>query len=293
MRRHLFALIAAGLLWGSTVPLTKVALAGWGPGWLTVARFTLAALPLAWLARHRLRAAVTPAIIGWGVLGYGLVIVLQNAGIERTSVTHAALLVGATPILVALLTVATGRATVRPTAWAGFATALAGVAFVASHGGSGATLTGDALVILSLVLSAAFLVAQPRMLTGRDPVAVTAVQLTAAAVGAVPAAALLDGPAPAAPGAIPLLAMLGLAVGGTLLPFTLFAYAQSRVSPDVAGAFLNLEPLVGVLAAAAVFGEALGVAQVAGGVAILAGIALSTAAAFLRPARPRRLELAG
>jgi O-acetylserine/cysteine efflux transporter len=37
-------------------------------------------------------------------------------------------------------------------------------------------------------------------------------------------------------------------VGGTLLPFTLFAYAQGRVSPEVAGAFLNLEPLVGAVA---------------------------------------------
>src|SRR4051812_31040488 len=119
MRRHVLALIAACLLWGGTVPLTKVALAGWGPGWLTVARFTIAALPLAWAGRRHLRAAVSPATLLWGAFGYGLVIVLQNAGIARTSVTHAALIVGTTPILVALYTVALGRGRPGPLPWAG------------------------------------------------------------------------------------------------------------------------------------------------------------------------------
>src|SRR4051794_14955977 len=173
----LAALAAAGLLWGGTVPLTKVALAGWGPGWLTVARFALAALPLAWASRRRLRAAVTPAVAAWGAFGYGLVIVLQNTGIARTSVSHAALIVGAAPALVALLTVGLGRSRVTPASWLGFAAALTGIGLVASGGGTGTTLTGDALVLASMLLTAAFMVAQPGMLAGRDPAAVTTVQL--------------------------------------------------------------------------------------------------------------------
>ena len=73
-----------------------------------------------------------------------------------------------------------------------------------------------------------------------------------------------------------MLAVAGLAAGGTLLPFTLFAYAQGRVSPEVAGAFLNLEPLVGAVAGVVLFGDPAGPAQLAGGAAILAGIALSS-----------------
>jgi len=64
--------------------------------------------------------------------------------------------------------------------------------------------------------------------------------------------------------------------GGTLLPFTLFAYGQSRVSAEVAGAFLNLEPLVGAAAGAVVFGNPVGMALVGGGAAILAGIGMSS-----------------
>ena len=139
-RTALLALVASGLLWGTTVPLTKVALAGWGPAWLTVARFTLAALPLAWLGRRHLRAARRRRRSAWGIVGYGAVIVLQNAGIERTSVSHAALLIGATPVLVALLTVGLGRARVGAgVAWLGFAVALAGVGVVGAHGGGAAS----------------------------------------------------------------------------------------------------------------------------------------------------------
>ena len=79
---------------------------------------------------------------------------------------------------------------------------------------------------------------------------------------------------PAGPG--PVLAVIALAVGGTLLPFTLFAFGQSRVSSEVAGAFLNLEPLVGAIAGVVVFGNPFGPGQLAGGAAIMVGIALSS-----------------
>ena len=43
-RPALAALTVAGLLWGTTVPLSKLALEWLPPGWLTFARFGLAAL---------------------------------------------------------------------------------------------------------------------------------------------------------------------------------------------------------------------------------------------------------
>jgi hypothetical protein len=72
------------------------------------------------------------------------------------------------------------------------------------------------------------------------------------------------------------LAVVALALAGTLLPFTLFAFGQTQVSAEVAGAFLNLEPLVGAITGAVAFGDPVGLAQVFGGMAILAGIALSS-----------------
>ena len=82
-----------------------------------------------------------------------------------------------------------------------------------------------------------------------------------------------------------------LVVVGTLLPFTLFAWAQAQVRPQVAGAFLNLEPVVGAAIGALVLGEAFGTPQALGGLAVLGGIALSTVPARRRA--PARVPAAG
>ncbi|MEV4703962.1 DMT family transporter [Actinoplanes sp. NPDC049316] len=288
-RLILLALATAGLLWGTTVPLTKVALTGMGPAWLTVVRFVIAAVPLAIAARRGLRAAASPRALFWGAIGYGGVIVLQNAGIARTSVSHSALIVGATPVLVALLGVLTRRGGATGSTWAGSAFSLAGIAVIAAHGGGTATLAGDTLVGLSVLLSAAFLVAQPAVLAGRDPVAVTAVQFGVGAVVTLPAAVLVDGTAALSFAPAPVAATLVLAIAGTLVPFTLFAWGQSRVTPAVAGAFVNLEPLVGFALGVAVFGDSLSVPQAAGGVAVAGGLALTCLPLLRAPRSDRRM----
>jgi O-acetylserine/cysteine efflux transporter len=276
-RRTAVAMLAgAGLLWGTSVPLTKLALEWLPPAWLTVARFGLAAAVLLGVAGPRARGAWSPAVLMWGAVGYGGSILVQNAGITRTSVSHAALLVGATPVLVAVVAAVRHRRAAPLVAWTGFAVSFAGVALVAAGGGAGATVGGDALVLASLAFSAAFTVAQVRLLCGRDPVAVTAVQFVGAALAALPVAAVTEGPPAAPAGTGTLAAVAGLTLLGTLAPSTLFAYGQARVSAEVAGAFVNLEPLVGAVAGALVFGDPVGLALAAGAAAILAGIALSS-----------------
>src|SRR3954469_6113944 len=277
LRRHapLVALVSAGLLWGLTVPLSKLVLDWLDGGTLTVVRFALAAPLLAFAARKHLKAAFTPRILAAGAVGYGLVIVLQNLGIERTSVSHAALIVGATPALVALVSVASGRGSCGPAAWAGFALALAGVGIVAGGGGGSASLGGDAIVFFSVAISATFVVIQPSLLTGRDPFAVTAVQMIGGGVAALPNA-IAEGLPHAPASATPVLALALLAFAGTVGPFALFAFGQSRVAPELAGAFLNLEPLVGTAAGALAFGDPFGPLQLLGGAVILGGIVLST-----------------
>jgi drug/metabolite transporter (DMT)-like permease len=275
-RRALMALTVAGLLWGSTVPLSKLALGWLPPGWLTAIRFAVAAAVLLAATRSRLRAAWSPAVLVSGAVGYGGTVLLQNSGITRTSVSHAALLIGTAPVLVAIIAAVWHRSVARPVAWAGFAVSLSGVALVAAGGGGGADLGGDGMVLASVVLSAVFTVGQTRLLRGRDPIAVTAVQFLGAALATAPFSALTEGVPPAPAGAASLLAVVALIAGGTLLPFTLFAFGQSRLPAEIAGAFLNIEPLVGAVAGVVVFGDPAGPAQLGGGAAILGGIALSS-----------------
>jgi drug/metabolite transporter (DMT)-like permease len=87
-------------------------------------------------------------------------------------------------------------------------------------------------------------------------------------------------------GLLAVLALVGLTVVGTLAPFTLFAYGQHKVSTEVAGSFLNLEPLVGALAGVVAFGDPAGPRLLVGAVAIVGGILMSSLPA-LRAGRPR------
>jgi drug/metabolite transporter (DMT)-like permease len=289
--RAVAALMVAGLAWGASVQLSKIGLTWLAPGWLTAARFGVAAVVLLLaVPRPALRAAFSGRVLASGAFGYGSCVLLQNAGLARTSVTHAALLIGAVPVLVAIIAAVWQHAVARPVAWAGFALSLAGVAAITGGTAGGVTRAGDALVLASALLSAAVTVAQGRLLKHRDPAAVTAVQFTGAALVALPAAAATEG-MPAAPaGSAAVLAVIGLTVIGTLLPFTLFAYGQRRVSAEVAGAFLNLEPLVGAIAGIVAFGDPAGARQLAGGAAVVAGIALSGLP--LLSARPRSASAA-
>ena len=174
IRRHsaLLALVAAGLLWGLTVPLSKLVLDWLDGGWLTVVRFALAAPLLAFAARKHLRAAFTPRILSAGAIGYGIVIVLQNAGIGRTSVSHAALIVGAD---------AGARRAGRRSPSGRGSSGPAGLVRVRARARGRRdrrrwrrrrrrALGGDALVLLSVALSATFVVVQPSLLRRPRPV---------------------------------------------------------------------------------------------------------------------------
>jgi O-acetylserine/cysteine efflux transporter len=284
-RRAIIAIAAAGVLWGLNVPLTKLALGWLNPGWLTVARFVVAAPLLAFVGRRGLRDALTVPIILTGAVGFGWVVVLQNAGVAHTSVSHASIILGAIPVVVALIATATGHARIRALTWFGYGLMLLGLAAVASGPGGGASTGGDVLVLISSVISGATIVAQPRLLAGRDAAAVTAVQLASGALATLPIALMADAnplAGHASPGAV--LAFVELATVGTVLPFWLFAHGQGRTSPQLAGAFVNLEPLVGVAVGWLAFGNHAGLVQLLGALSVLLGIV----AAALPAGRPLR-----
>jgi O-acetylserine/cysteine efflux transporter len=288
--RAVAALAAAGVAWGTSVPLSKAALGWLSPGWLVAVRFGLAAaVLLVMVDKTALRRALRWPILAWGAVGLGGSILVQNVGLGQTSVTHAALLIGATPVLVAVVAAIWRHNVARPLAWAGFLVSLAGVTVVAVGGGGGATDKGDALVLLSVLIAATLTVVQGQMLQGQDPAAFTAVQFLGAAVAAVPFAVISGAPSVPAGGSglVAVLAVVGLTLVGTIIPFTLFASGQHRVSTEVAGAFLNLEPLVGALIGVVAFSDPAGPRLAVGAAAIVGGILMSSLQVLHRDDRDR------
>ena len=283
-RSALIALIASGVLWGATVSLSKVALGWLDPAWLTFGRFGIAGLVLALIARRHLRAALSWQVALGGALGFGACVALQNMGIARTSVSHASVLMGVAPVLVALTSLAAGQGHASRREWLSYGLSLLGIALIAGGGGGGASLDGDLLVLVSVLLSAGLIAAQPRLLIGRDPAALTAVQFFAAAGFALPLA-LAGGHLPSAPAtAGPLVAFVALALGGTVLPFWLFALGQAQVRPQLAGAFVNLEPVVGAAIGWVLFADPIGPIAILGTIAVLTGIVLAATGRTVRVA---------
>ena len=274
-RTAILALIAAGSLWGINVALSKLSLRWLDPSWLTAMRFLVATPILAAIGWRGLRQAFTPKILLSGALGYGAVVLLQNVGIDHTSVSHGAIIVGALPVVVGLVAATIGQGLARPMVWLGYGVALLGVVLVARGGGGGATTSGDMLVFASVVLSGAVVAVQPGLLKGRNAAAVTAVQFFAAEVVSLPVA-LSEGTLPHAPSGPGVAgAFIALALIGTILPFWLFAYGQARVAPELAGAFVNLEPLVGAIVGWVAFSNPVGDWQIVGALTVIAGILIS------------------
>jgi O-acetylserine/cysteine efflux transporter len=285
------ALALAGSTWGLTLPLAAIAIRTVSPGWLASMRFGIAALLLVVMAgRGSIRAALSTRIVAWGVFGYAGVILLQGEAIERTSVSHAAVLGGVVPALVVVIAMVRGGRRPSLGAALGLLGAVGGVAMFAGGGGGHASLEGDGLVLIASVCSAIYIVAQPPLLEGRSPIAVTAVQMGAASLATLPFA-LLGEPTPHVHEQA-LLALLGLVVIGSLLPFTLYAWGQTRVPGEVAGAFLNLEALVGGIVGVLAFHDPWGPRQTLGMTLMLGGIALVVTKAP-RPALARSETLVG
>lgn len=275
-RNAIISLVVAGTIWGSSVALSKLSLAWLDPTWLTVLRFAAAAPVLALIGRRHLRRAFNAKVIVAGAIGYGITMLLQNAGIERTSVSHAAIIVGGIPVIVAVMSAGLGHGRSSRVAWVGYGVALLGIVLVARGGGGGASSSGDLLVFASVVMSAGLISVQPWLLKDQDAAAVTAVQFGAASLAALPVALLSGGlpHAPATPG--PVIAFVALALVGTVLPFWLFAHGQKGTSAAFAGAMVNIEPLVGAVIGWVAFGDPVGIWQIGGAVAVVVGILLST-----------------
>src|ERR1700744_3562908 len=173
--RAVAALAAAGVAWGTSVPLSKAALSWLPPGWLVFDQIGLAALVLlVTVDRDALSAALRWQVLAWGAAGLGGSVLIQNAGLAKTSVTHAALLIGAGPVLVAVIAAAWQHNVARPVARAGFAVSLGGLVVAAAGQGGGATGAGDAMVLVSVLIASSLTVAQGRLLKGQNPAAVTA-----------------------------------------------------------------------------------------------------------------------
>lgn len=285
------ALASAGCLWGTGFLFGKWALSELSVGQLVFYRFLLASIgfaPVTWRALRRAESRIArqdwPILFVAALLGVPVQFLIQFAGLARTTVSHASLMVGVLPVLLAAGSAIFVRERVPPGRWIALFASMLGAAFIAfgastGEAGAQASLRGDLLVALSLIVAVAWiLISQWLMRTGRySPVTASAYVITA---GTLMLAVWVVGTEGFPPVHLSARTWASVAASGllaTTVTTYLWNWGLSRVPASQAGVFLNLEPVVGAMLGVLVLHDVLGSYAILGGLLVI-GAAVYVAA---------------
>jgi drug/metabolite transporter (DMT)-like permease len=250
-------------------------------GTLLAVRFLLAAalfwmLILAGGAAHEvstLRCRDVGFGLALGACGYALQAGCYFAALERIDASLLSLLLYTFPALVAAAAVALGRERLDGRRVAALGLAFGGLALVVGGAGAGALdPLGAALGLGAAVVYSAYILVSERVVARMRPRVLSALVCSGAAATLTIGSALLG---ELRPGELTVAGWgwLGcLAVVSTVASISLFFAGLRRVGPTTASILATVEPLVTVLLAFLVFGEALGTVQIFGGALVLAAV---------------------
>jgi len=281
--RAFTALAAAGCLWGTGFLFGKWALEELSVGQMVLYRFLFASLgfaPGVWRGLQnpdtRIRRQDVWLILVAALIGVPIQFIVQFAGLARTTVSHASLMVGVLPVLLAAGSALFAHEHVRLWRWVAlFASTLGAalIAFGASTGeaGTAATVAGDLLVAASLIAAVAWiLIVQALMKSGRySPITASAYVMTAGTVMLAIWVFATEGPLPIRLSALTWMSVAAMGLLATTVTTYLWNWGLAQVPASQAGVFLNLEPVVGAILGVLVLHDVLGPYGIIGGLLVV------------------------
>ncbi|MGI5425557.1 DMT family transporter [Streptomyces sp. CA-179760] len=285
--------MAAALFWSSSYAVTKRVLDDVGPLSIGAVRFTLAALLLGGIVRLSRNRPARPdprqrrQLYLSGFLGITVYFILENVGVDLSAASDASLIVATYPLMTMLVELVVFRIRMPLLRVAGVLVATLGAFLVVRNGaevGGSSRWLGDVLLLLGGLAWAGYNVLGKRASAGQDAVGVTYYQTLAGAAGFL-LASLLEADDWRMPGATASSLLVYLAVACSVGGFLLYNYGLRRMASSVAVNILNLVPVFGVIGAVVINGESIRLAQVTGGVIIVAGVALGMIERGHRPGR--------
>ena len=271
------------VFWAGNFIVVKGAIGILPPVGFTFLRYSLAALSLLALLRWREGAIRLPRgdvgrIALLGIVGFGCYQIIWPVALQSIPAGDSALLIATTPVITALLAVATGADAANPVKLVGALVSFVGVAVVIAAGQRldlGVSLAGDLLTLGAAVCWALYTVFGARILRRHTPLVAT--------TWAIVAGTLFMAPVGIAQLATSDLSRIGPPVILAVIYAGILAAGFSNVvvfnglrllGPTRVSAFQTLVPALAVVLAAVFLGEAIRPIQVAGGVIILFGVAL-------------------
>jgi drug/metabolite transporter (DMT)-like permease len=296
----------AGCLWGTGFYWGRLALNEMSVEHMVLYRFLFASvgmLPVVIINRKRFRltGGELRLLLLSAALGVPIQFLLQFHGLALTTVSHASLMVGAMPVLLAAaaaLFAPKGSKDERLdlTGWLALFGSTLGASLIVLGSNRGAatrgepSLAGDLLVVASLFTALAWILLSKKLMETHSPPVVSAWTILS---GMVMLAAIILGPlllnlflssghrvAPMPFAGVSPTAWAALAISGLLCTATttlLWNWGIHHVPASRAGVFLNIEPALGSWLGVQLLGEHLGPYAWAGGALILtAAVTLTT-----------------
>lgn len=279
----------AGTLWGTGFYFGRIALDEMSVGHMVLYRLWFAALgmlPVALRNRVRLTWPETRMLLVCAFLGVPLQFLVQFHGLARTTVSHASLMVGSLPVLLAAAAALFAGERLDWFGWLALCASTTGAALLVLGGGSGnryehPSLGGDLLVLVSMIAGVAWILLSKKLMEAHSPTVVTAYTILAGTgmlmiwvLGPLALSPLTHRKVAPVPFAhVSAAAWAALAISGLMCTATttmLWNWGIHRVPASRAGVFLNIEPALGSLLGVELLGERLGPYAWLGGALILA-----------------------
>lgn len=216
-----------------------------------------------------------PLLAVLGVVGIAMNQVLFLLGLKRTTVAHAALIFGLSPLLVLVVAAAAGQEKITGRKVAGMLTALGGVLVLQhrSSNGAEATATGDLLVLAGATAFALFTVFGKPLAARYGTILMNTIGYVAGAVVLAPVVVLEALRFPL--GAVSRAAWAGvlyMVLFPSVACYLIFYYALRHMAASRLVALAYLQPLLATLMAIALLGERVTPAVATGGALVLAGV---------------------
>jgi len=230
----------------------------------------------------RASPAISPvdwlALAGLGVVGHFVYQLCFIGGLARTSVSNSALILGCTPVAVAMLAAAIGQERVTKTHWAGAALSLCGLYLVAGRGAEldGSSLTGDLLMLVCIVCWAIYTVSSRPLLERHSPLVVTGYSMAFGTLLYVPVA--IPGVSRVEWGALEgwvWAATFASAVLALNVAYLIWYTAVQRIGNARTSVYSNMVPVAAIVLAWSVLGERVEPAKWIGATAIVGGVVLT------------------
>ncbi len=281
-RQALFALLGAALIWSTSFVTTKIALTDVPPLTLGALRFIIAAVLLGLLGlvtrgiEYAPRKDIAQLSLG-GLLGITAYFALQNIGVQLSSAADATLLVASYPAITMLIESLLLHTRIAPLRFVGVAVTFVGVYLVVqqtSGAGSAGHLLGDLLLLLTGLVWALYNFVTRDIVQRYSMLTVIFWQTIAGAIAFIPLA-LIESQSWRAISAGSALSVVYMGVFCSIIAFLLYARGLKTLDAGSAVSLMNLVPVFGLALAAVGLGESINLAQVGGGIIVIAGVALT------------------